>query len=256
MKHGLVAVLVLVLVRCGGTRDLTGSPHADTSLDSAAWPDTFRPDTEPVDTWPEEPVVDDVPDSAHTGCRDDMDCDDADMCTEDECDSGICMYHEVECDDADECTEDGCDPDRGCTHIPIPMWWPDGDGDGAGRPGPGVCRHEAPDGHVGNDDDCCDSDGIVHPGHTEYHCEAYVCDLDTSATPSFDYDCDGSEEERWTGTGTCSIGYGYYCFTDHGWIGVEEIPDCGATARWLDDCDHGTGGCHATDYSMQCQECR
>ena len=48
------------------------------------------------------------------------DCDDADACTADSCESNSgCVHESIACDDEDACTNDGCDPDMGCTHDPV-----------------------------------------------------------------------------------------------------------------------------------------
>lgn len=71
-----------------------------------------------------------------------------------------------------EVSETGCDDDG--------PFFPDGDGDGFGRPGPSVVACSAPPGFVPNDDDCNDDDVDVHPGAVE------VCGT------AVDLDCNGS----------------------------------------------------------------
>lgn len=52
-----------------------------------------------------------------TGCGDDRDCDDHNLCTTDHCGrDGECLHTPVNCDDNNACTLDKCDPDRGCIH--------------------------------------------------------------------------------------------------------------------------------------------
>ncbi len=49
-----------------------------------------------------------------------LDCDDADACTVDACDSALgCTSVALDCDDADACTVDGCDPALGCAGVAL-----------------------------------------------------------------------------------------------------------------------------------------
>jgi len=61
---------------------------------------------------------------------------------------------------------DGVEVD-GCAMTP---WFADTDGDGHGDPAAGVMACAAPAGHVASDDDCDDTQPLVHPGAME------VCD--------------------------------------------------------------------------------
>ena len=48
---------------------------------------------------------------------DDTLCDDGNFCTEGTtCQQGFCIGHAVDCDDADPCTDDECEPETGCVH--------------------------------------------------------------------------------------------------------------------------------------------
>jgi hypothetical protein len=87
---------------------------------------------------------------------------------------------------------------------------------------------------VSDGDDCCDIDWHSKPG------ALYL------ATPnecgSYDRNCDGTTEKRWTynaecespyGTSLCGVGAsGWYYSSD---------PSCGYSAPWLTDCDHNDG---------------
>lgn len=45
-------------------------------------------------------------------------CDDNSLCTVDEeCKGGVCVGTDVDCDDANVCTNDACVPDEGCVHV-------------------------------------------------------------------------------------------------------------------------------------------
>jgi formylglycine-generating enzyme required for sulfatase activity len=47
-------------------------------------------------------------------------CDDQDLCTtQDLCQAGLCSGFPVDCDDADPCTSDACQSDSGCVHAPL-----------------------------------------------------------------------------------------------------------------------------------------
>jgi hypothetical protein len=88
---------------------------------------------------------------------------------------------------------------------------------------------------VSDGDDCCDIDWHSKPG------ALYL------ATPnecgSYDRNCDGTTEKRWTynaecespyGTSLCGVGAsGWYYSSD---------PSCGYSAPWLTDCDHNDDG--------------
>jgi hypothetical protein len=101
--------------------------------------------------------------------------------------------HSVEdgdCDDADPtvhpgatetCNEqdDDCDGDID-EGVALP-WWPDADGDGHGAGEP-TSACEAPDGTVGTDDDCDDTDPAISPSSEE-------------ACNGVDDDCDGDVDE-------------------------------------------------------------
>jgi endonuclease I len=53
-------------------------------------------------------------------CTVNGDCDDADLCTTDTCNGGICSNDPIDCDDGDPCTSDSCDPGTGlCVNDPV-----------------------------------------------------------------------------------------------------------------------------------------
>ncbi|MBI5501708.1 MAG: hypothetical protein HY907_15800 [Deltaproteobacteria bacterium] len=126
-------------------------------------------------------------------------CDDGDPCTVDDvCAGGACAGPAMDCDDGNSCTRDTCDrlrePDPGCVSEPLPLWYPDEDGDGWGTGTEGVCAAVGPARHVDRTGDCCDSSAAVFPGRTGFFDAAYACG---SAGPSsFDYDCSGGEEHE------------------------------------------------------------
>jgi hypothetical protein len=83
--------------------------------------------------------------------------------------------------------EDGVDP---CTIYP--MWYLDGDGDGHGKSDVYLCQILQPDSYVELDDDCCDENGDVSPGQTDFFDAPYAC----PDVESWDYDCDGLIEQE------------------------------------------------------------
>jgi cysteine-rich repeat protein len=67
-------------------------------------------------------------DGCESGCRyschTPADCEDANVCTTDQCYLGgtgrLCSHEPADCDDDDPCTTDSCDPLTGCRHDPAP----------------------------------------------------------------------------------------------------------------------------------------
>ena len=83
--------------------------------------------------------------------------------------------------------EDACEP---------VVWYEDKDGDGWGNEAVTKEQCESPgEGWVEQKGDCHDENADVHPGQTEFFAEPYERpDGDGGVVPSFDYDCDGTEE--------------------------------------------------------------
>jgi hypothetical protein len=216
------------------------------------------------------------------------------------------------CDASDRDEDcDGSSEEAGATGES--WWYDDYDGDGYGDAGDSTYRCDAPSGHVGNDDDCNDSDYSIKPSadevcdsvdhdcdgetteidavgcmdyHYDYDGDGYgviddylcmcsegevtnytvpasevsssnydCCDIDYMSKPgasystttnecgSYDQNCDGTAEKRWTynadcespyGTSLCGVGAsGWYYSSD---------PSCGSSGAWLTDCDHNDAG--------------
>jgi Dictyostelium (slime mold) repeat len=54
-----------------------------------------------------------------SGCREDSECDDGNLCTDDVCRAdGTCASETVDCDDGNVCTLDSCDASQGCLTLP------------------------------------------------------------------------------------------------------------------------------------------
>ena len=55
-----------------------------------------------------------------SGCLNSADCDDENLCTDDEClSNGECSHVAVDCDDSNVCTDDLCNPLEGCFYPPV-----------------------------------------------------------------------------------------------------------------------------------------
>lgn len=146
----------------------------------------------------------------------------------------------------DVTTDEGEDGD--CTE-----WYRDSDSDGYGDPADMLCRNAAPEGYVGNDDDCCDLLDDVNPAQTSWFDTSYTCG---TVTDSFDYNCDGTEEQRYTTMGSCTTATDGSCVGTEGWSG-SSVPACGVNSYWMGVCTRtSTGTTCAAASSMRRQECR
>lgn len=142
----------------------------------------------------------------------------------------------------------GCEAGK-CVSCVEESWYRDADGDGYGDGAQQVMACTAPAGHVSNDQDCDDGDPLAHPGQASYF------PTPSSGTSSFDYNCDGVEEQEllakasqcaWTGSG-CSGG---------GWKVI--APPCGQSGTYIDCVKKGGPGfpgCSAVE-SPKIQACR
>ena len=284
--RGITLILALSLASCGGTQkfvgdDPDGSPDVVSDVtheaDVAADPGIdVEPDGEP-DVSPDGPGSDcgnGVPEAGEDcddgngvdgdGCDNDCtwscernwECADEDFCTSDVCDtvSHTCTHEAIDCTDTDDCTVDGCDPGSGCTHERMPDWYRDADGDSYGDASEVRCATSAPEGHTDNDDDCRDTNPDINPGVTSWFTERHYC---TSTYGNFDYNCDGTDERRWSGIGSCASSSGGACVATPGWESSTSGPPCGYTWRWITAChfDSMTGECVATTMDRT-QECR
>lgn len=181
-----------------------------------------------------------------TRCRYDSDCA-ANRCTDGICQDPYCgdglMNDGEDCDDGNQNAEDGCSPactiepgwacDTGsCERVPEVCDDIDNDADGqidenCDADGDGFCHSDAivigtpavcPEGNT----DCCDTDENVFPGQEQFFTTRHNC-------ATFDYNCDGTEERRYTGlAGDCSFPD---CDGDSGW--ASDIPPCGNSSLYL-----------------------
>ena len=94
--------------------------------------------------------------------------------------------------------------------------------------------------------DCVDSDSLVYPGQTSWFSSP-------NNAGNYDYNCDGSESLQYVNRGSCRTGCGE---ANQGWYKTN-VPACGVSAKWLDDCDFKPfrGGC-IKETSIRRQECR
>lgn len=187
-------------------------------------------------------------------------CVDTSACTLDGCDATVGCQHRLidadgdgfassrlggcgsDCDDADpfrhpgaaevcNSIDDDCngavDEDAGAAD-----WFVDRDGDGFGDSATHVSSCTPITGSVRRGGDCFDATGsttapIVHPDQPVWFASAYT---NGSGSSSYDYDCSGESEPRFTGSApTCSpIGLGSR--NGAGWVG--DPPGCGETGTW------------------------
>ena len=113
------------------------------------------------------------------------------------------------------------------------------------------------DGHAGQSsggDDCCDSDADAFPGST--HSSA-----STNACGSYDFNCDGVIEKRWSSRGSCDCNTGCTaCIETTGWEN-SSVPSCGQSADFIDptngqsDCRHLSTSCYNYSSYNKVQEC-
>ena len=188
-------------------------------------------------------------------CERNWECADEDFCTSDVCEmtTHTCTHETIDCVDSDDCTIDGCDPGSGCTHERMPTWYRDVDGDGFGVTTDTTCATTGPEGYADTAGDCCDTNADANPDQTGWFSTAHECG---SYYTAFDYDCDGTNERRWTALGRCSHSGGV-CVATPGWAGTY-APYCGYTGTWIETCVMDPGGtmtCVPGETVARVQEC-
>ncbi len=157
-------------------------------------------------------------------CEMDADCNDGDACNGVEtCDTGkhTCKTGMTKsCGDGNNCTVDRCVAPAGtCTNTLV-----DFDLDTYAPTSLGSCGK-----------DCHDGNPRVHPNQTDFFLTAYT---KIGGGTSFDYDCDGKEEQRNTTLGKC-VKSGADCVHTLGWAGSAP-PACGGSDFIVESCEPGS----------------
>lgn len=242
---------------------------ADGCTDACVWTD-FQCDDENVCNGAERCVL-----ASHTCSNGSpLDCDDRDNCTTDSCEAalgcqnvlidgdsdgfapsrlGTCATRPSasrDCDDDDNQRYPGapeqCDgQDNDCDELVDDDTvrfdcFRDADGDGYPNPLDRVVDCECPDGFMPRRadglTDCMDTNPGVNPGVTEFSAIGYPAG---GGTTSFDWNCDGVEERRFTvrncSESTCSV-------LGSSWSGGA-LPSCGQTAAYNFCRNNGSGEC-------------
>jgi hypothetical protein len=128
--------------------------------------------------------------------------------------------------------------------IPQHTYYRDADGDGFGDPKHTIKDCRQPPGYVSNADDCYDQNANVRPGQLNFFTQH-------RGDGSFDYNCDGQEQKRYTQPGSC-----HDCKSAVIDIGfLPPIPACGKTGQWVDLCRFDVGKCYPLTITKY-QECR
>jgi hypothetical protein len=129
-----------------------------------------------------------------------------------------------ECADESPCTTDRCSPAmRMCAHDPI-----DGDGDGESASSLGACGL-----------DCNDANKDVFSTQTMFFTTAYP---GTTTPVSFDYNCDGKNEQQSTTLVRCMNVDTVCTLINEGWVST--VPACGVTGKYATSCRRVlTSGC-------------
>lgn len=163
-----------------------------------------------------------------------------------------------------------CTGNNQCTSGACNIFYRDGDGDGYGAAGSTkrVCGSAAPSGYVTDATDCCDADGMVHPGQTGW----FTTPANVGCGASFyNYDCVNGVESQYgsaiascTTTGSCTTADPKQCIAVDGWQTAD--PGCGNSGLYLDycavslPCHCGTeetcgSSCSGPIFKMQQQAC-
>jgi hypothetical protein len=175
-------------------------------------------------------------DGAHEPTLMDLcDGDDSDDCREG---SIICVGSALRCSDTTTDDIEVCDGiDNDCDGVddedlPMTTFFPDSDSDGYGVDGGSRTTCEASrSGFATDSGDCAPDDPSVYPTNSSYYSEPYR--VRGPGTPtSYDYNCSGTEEQRYTNTGAslsrrCYFDtFGRCTGSAGGWLS-SAIPGCG-----------------------------
>jgi len=153
---------------------------------------------------------------------------------DDDCDDTDSSVHPsaTETCDGDDNDCDGSTDEAGASGCTT--YYRDYDDDGYGTSSSScLC---SPSGHYTSSlsSDCYDSNPDASPTHTSYHSSH-------RGDGSYDYNCDSSEEKRWTTVSdSCSWFSDFGCSATDGWSG--SAPSCGSSGTWRSTCYYSTSG--------------
>jgi hypothetical protein len=187
-------------------------------------------------------------------------------CTSDVCKAGTCEHplQNNACLIAGVCYQTGdSNPDSDCETCNPPVsgtqWsstpatcYRDLDGDGFGNQAVVTTACTCSPGWTSDTDfDCDDSRADVNPAQQTYFKDPYPT---PSGKPSWDYDCDGKEEQQYFIPGAC-VKPGSSCVHVPGWSGFN-IPACGVAKPYITGCTQsGPGECNPVLADVR-QACR
>lgn len=138
----------------------------------------------------------------------------------------------------------GCDGGQ-CVTCVKQTFYKDADGDGFGDPTQEVEDCTQPAGYVENGKDCDDLDQMAYPGQAWFFTQL------TAGTQTYDFNCDGTEEKKFTQQVNC-YKQGGVCLGD-GWS--DAVPECGKWAMWS-TCTKGISTDCYEAKSYKIQPCR
>jgi hypothetical protein len=174
-----------------------------------------------------------------TSIGDSCDGDDSDACPEGSivCESGALRCSDTTDDDIEVC--DGVDNDCDVAideELPMTTFFPDSDGDGYGVDSGSETTCEVSRGGFATETgDCAPDNADVYPSNSSYFSESYRPSRSPFSSPSYDYNCNMTEEQRYTTTsaslsGRCYLDtFGRCTGSPEGWLSFR-IPACGSEA--------------------------
>jgi hypothetical protein len=103
-----------------------------------------------------------------------------------------------------------------------------------------LCGSTAPSGYASRGGDCCDSNGSINPGVTDYYSQETAC----NGTFTWDYNCSGSAEKRKEANvgATCVYDSSTSSCIYVGATGGYPSPDCGQSYSIPSMCSQITPG--------------
>lgn len=122
-------------------------------------------------------------------------------------------------------------------------WYLDADGDSFGNPLQIKKAERLPKGYVSNDSDCNDGNATINQKQEAWYTRPYI---NNNNDESFDYNCDGIEQLRFSEYADCKKASGWQLNT---------LPACGETGLWLTGCEIVDGEIERIASSKK-QECK